>query len=58
MFNFMWGQVGLTSEIDLDKDGTVDFTFAEMLALAQAAYDAGDYETAKDYCDAFNNLNP
>jgi hypothetical protein len=48
-FNLMWGEVGWHSDL-----GGVYFW--QLWADVQAAYDAGDYELAKDTCDDFNNL--
>ncbi len=48
-FNQAWGEVGWFSTVDGQY-------FYELWADIQAAYDAGEYETAKDYCDGFNNL--
>jgi hypothetical protein len=48
-FNVMYGEVGWHSDLG-------GMYFWELWADVQAAYDAGDYEAAKDYCDDFNNL--
>jgi hypothetical protein len=48
-FNLMYGQVGWYTDLGGQY-------FYELWDGVQADYDAGDYEAAKDACDAFNNL--
>lgn len=50
------GEVGPMTPLDLDGDGASDGYFYELMDEAEAAYAAGDYETAKTICDDINNL--
>ncbi len=48
-FNIQYGELGWFSDIDGEY-------FSVLWTEAQDAYDAGDYEAAKDVCDGVNNL--
>lgn len=54
--NVAYGQLDWWSLIDLGGDGVDDGYFWEFWDDAEAAWDAGDYETAKTICDTINNL--
>lgn len=54
--NVAYGQLDWWSLVDLGDDGADDGYFWEFWDDAEAAWDAGDYETAKTICDTINNL--
>lgn len=56
MLNLTSGELCQGSEVDTDGDGNPDNSVSEALAVAADAYNAGDYEVAKDICDTINNL--
>jgi hypothetical protein len=58
LLNVKNGQLGLLSLVDINYDGIPDVPLSQALALALAAWNAGNYETAKSICDSINNMGP
>jgi hypothetical protein len=58
LLNVKNGQLSLLSLVDINYDGIPDVPLNQAFAMALAAWNAHDYETAKSICDSINNMGP
>jgi hypothetical protein len=58
LLNVKDGQLGMLTLVDINYDHVPDVPLNQALALALAAWNAGNYETAKNICDSINNMGP
>jgi len=56
LLNVKNGQLGMLTLVDINYDHVPDVSLNQALALALAAWNAGNYEAAKNICDSINNM--